>query len=92
MLGGSAPSPFLGGFTPTPLHQGLHPQAPDGFGLNLSSQLVIGYHWLASLNSQFTTHVERKIGHISKTKKSISEYCASFGTIFLSSPLYKFLT
>ena len=26
------------------------PQAPDGFGLNPPSQLVIGYHWLTFLN------------------------------------------
>ena len=29
---------------------GLRSQASDYFGLNLPSQLVIGYHWLASLN------------------------------------------
>ena len=29
---------------------GLRTQAPDVFGLNLPSQLVIGYHWLAILN------------------------------------------
>ena len=29
---------------------GPDPQAPDRFGLNPPSQLVIGYHWLAFLN------------------------------------------
>ena len=50
-------------------------KAPDAFGLNHPSQLVIGYHWLAFLNQvrkylspQFTTHVEYKIDHISKTR------------------------
>ena len=30
--------------------RGLRPQAPNGFGLNPTSQLVIGYHYLAFLN------------------------------------------
>ena len=29
---------------------GLRPQGPNAFGLNTSSQLVIGYHWLVFLN------------------------------------------
>ena len=28
------------------------PQAPDAFGLNSPSQLVIGYHWLALTKSE----------------------------------------
>ena len=53
--------------------KGLRPQAPDAFGLNTPNQLVIGYHWLAFLNQarknpQFTTIIEYKIDHISKTK------------------------
>ena len=40
-------SVFVGGLA---LHRGLRPQAPDGFGLNPSSQLVLRYHWLAFLN------------------------------------------
>ena len=33
-----------------PVRRRLHPQAPDCFGLNPSSQLVIGYHWFSFLN------------------------------------------
>ena len=32
--------------------RGLRPQAPDAFGLNSPSQLVIGYHWLSLLNRE----------------------------------------
>ena len=56
-------------------HQRLHLQAPDTFGLNPPSHLVIGYHWLAFLNQvckrrspQFTRNFVYKIDHISKTK------------------------
>ena len=28
----------------------LRPQAPNAFGLNRPSQLILGYHWLAFLN------------------------------------------
>ena len=31
-------------------HRELCPQTPGAFGLNPSSELVIGYHWLAFLN------------------------------------------
>ena len=86
------------GTWPTTLPTGgsaVRTQAPDTFGLNSPSQLVFWYHWLAFLNqicknqksSQFTTNVEYKIDHISKTKnrnkkkimnsKTISEHCAS---------------
>ena len=30
--------------------RGLRSQAPDAFGLNLLSQLVLGYHWFVYLN------------------------------------------
>lgn len=48
---------------------GLHPLAPDVFGLNARSQLVIGYQWLAFLNQvlknlfQFSKNFEYKIEH-----------------------------
>ena len=50
--------------------QKLRPQAPDAFGLNYPSQLVIGYHWLVlnvnvnhRLNGDFCTKmiITRKI-------------------------------
>ena len=41
---------FVGGFDPHIPHRGLHLQAPDAFGLNPPSQLVLGYHWLVFLN------------------------------------------
>ena len=50
-------------------------QTPKSFGLNLTSQLVIGYHWLAFPNqvrnrqsAQFTMNFEHKIYYISKIK------------------------
>ena len=51
---------------------GLRPQAPHTFGLNPSSQLVHGYHWLAFLNRLLTT-VEYKVDYISKTNKNWRE-------------------
>ena len=57
--------------------------------LNLPSDLVIVYHWLAFLTVEYkTTNNEYKINHISKTKnrkivklntKSVSEHCTFFG-------------
>ena len=41
---------FVRGFVPRTSHRGLRPPAPDGFGLNPPSQLIIDYHWLALLN------------------------------------------
>ena len=43
---------MLGGWNPLnlPFFGGLFPQAPDAFGFNPPSQLVLGYHWLAFLN------------------------------------------
>ena len=38
-------------FCPHTPHRGLRFQAPDAFRLSSPSQLVIGYHWLAILNS-----------------------------------------
>ena len=59
-------------------HPGLHRQAPNTFGLNPSSHLTLGYHWLAFLNQvlrfksllspQFT--VKYKIDDTSKTNKN----------------------
>ena len=43
-------SVFVWGFIPHIPHWGLRPQAPDAFGLNPPTQLVLGYHWLAFLN------------------------------------------
>ena len=37
--------------------RGTLPQASDTFGLNPTSQLVIGYHWLAFLN-QIRTNLQ----------------------------------
>ena len=37
-------------FLTPPMHRGLWPRALDAFRLNLSSQLVLGYYWLAFLN------------------------------------------
>ena len=56
------PLVFVGGLAPYTPHWRLHTEAPDTFGLNTPSQLVLGYHWLALLNqvlknilsSQFT--------------------------------------
>ena len=50
----------------------VSPQAPDAFGLNPPSQLVLRYHWLAFLNlvlgskslSSLLTIVYYKIDHI----------------------------
>ena len=52
MLGVSVPQnlPFRGGLRPHHPQPRHRPPAPDGFGLNPPSQLVIGYHWLAFLN------------------------------------------
>ena len=45
------PNPrFVWGFTLHIPHWGLRFQASNNFGLNPTSQLVIGYHWLAFLN------------------------------------------
>ena len=74
-----------GELNPHTRHRGFHHQTPDKFGFNPPSNLVIGYHWLAFLNQvhkilaspQFTTNVEYKIDHISKTKNR-----ASFMQIF----------
>ena len=88
----------MGGFAP---HRRLRPQAPDAFGLNPFSQLVIGYHWyIYYLGPQFTTNVEYKIDHISKTKnckivkfsaKFVSEHCASFGAYLFLQKILKIL-
>ena len=58
--------------------RGLRPQAPDTFGLNPPSQLVLGVSLVCvsesgsrvqkSLPSSLLTTVEYKIDHISKTK------------------------
>ena len=42
---------FFGVLAPHTPYQWLLPQAPDCSALNPRSQLVIGYHWLAFLNS-----------------------------------------
>ena len=71
---------------------GLSPQAPDAFGLNLPSQLVIGYHWLAFPDHSLTVEDSRPntLGIFStkstifKKRKICSafvlEHCESFGT------------
>ena len=40
---------------------GPRPQAPDALGFNPSSHLVIGYHWLALLNSESGLQKSQKI-------------------------------
>ena len=74
VIGGLGPLSSLvhGGLAVHIPHRALRPQAQDAFGLNLPSQLVTGYHWLAFLNQvrknlsspQFTTNVEYIIDHI----------------------------
>ena len=52
---------------PPPPHRRLCHQAPNGFGLNPPSQLVIEYQRLAFLNHpQFARNFEYNIDHISK--------------------------
>ena len=75
---------FVGGFAP----QGrLHPQAPDTFGLNSPSQLIIGFYWLAFLKNQVRKNLMSQKFKINILLNElliifayISEHCASFGT------------
>ena len=46
---------FLCYVKPSFLWEGFRPQAPDAFGLNPPSQLVLGYHWLAFVNQVHKT-------------------------------------
>ena len=89
----------MGGIAPPHSPPGDPPQAPRCFGLNPPSQLVIWYHWLAFLkqvrnnlpilsSSQFTTNVEHKIDHISKTKyRKIVKFSAKSVDIFFQTIL-----
>ena len=72
VLRGSAPlnPPVHGELSPHAPHRGLHPWAPDAFGLNPPAPrlYVIMYHWLSFLNQvhknrspEFTTNVKYKI-------------------------------
>ena len=73
----SSPAPpklpvFVEGFAPHTPRRRLLPPAPDAFGLDPPSQLVLEYHWLAFLNQvhknqvpiSMLTTVEYKIDHI----------------------------
>ena len=70
------------GLAPHRPHRGLHPQALVNFGLNPSSLLVIGYHWLAFLNLVHQGVIEAvvKVPHNREIDfVYVSEHCASFG-------------
>ena len=70
---------FVGSSIP---HRRLRPQAPDCFGLNPASQLVIAYPWLAFLNrvlknmSQFFLEFRVQMYHLSKKKSQKYPSCA----------------
>ena len=80
MLGGSAllSPPVRGRLGPAHPPPGAPSQAPDAFGCNPPSQLVIMNHWLAFLNQvrinlspRFNLNVAYKIDHFSKNKNRI---------------------
>ena len=78
-------------FLTPPMHRGLWPRALDAFRLNLSSQLVLGYYWLAFLNrvhvsiffcepNFFSSRVAKFSG---KLRNALSKLLVSFFVQFL---------